>query len=119
MDDGSSGEDADTVLTDFKKIVEKLSEIGLTLNFFKFEIIVLGIENRQEIYKSFNEFAPGINLKEIEINPLGAPLRISGSDTISKIINQKLRVSRMKNNEFSPSFFILRNSLSEYRTRFN
>lgn len=50
LDDGSLGGDPDVVFDDLQKIIQKSVDLGLTLNFQKCEMMIIGSGNQQEIY---------------------------------------------------------------------
>jgi len=114
LDDGTLGGPPDVVLSDLQKIIEFSSRLGLSLNFSKCEVMILGTENKQEVFDRFNELAPGIVLKENEIDLLGAPLTDSGIPAAlkSKLVELKRMVGRLREMNSHQAFFLLRHSLS-------
>lgn len=60
LDDGTLAGDPETVLQDLETIIKKSSDLGLRLNFSKCELKVIGNDEGQKIFNSFNEIAPGI-----------------------------------------------------------
>ena len=117
------GGSPEAVLNDLKLIIEKSSTLGLRLNFSKCELMVLGVEKRQEIlkiYESFQKLAPGLLLKDAEIDLLGAPLTDNGISTalMSKKIALERMVDRLRKIDSHQAFYLLRHSFSIPRLTF-
>ena len=115
MDDRSLGGDPEIVIEDLKSVIDKAEKLGFRLNPSKCEIMILGSSSSvEDIFNSLNLVAPGIILKDKDVELLGAPLTDSGiSLTIqSKISKLKLMASRMTKLYSQQAYFLLKNSLS-------
>lgn len=93
LDDGSLGGDAETVLQDLHLIIDRFSDIGLSLNFTKCEIYLpshLSPEKKIEILTNFNAVLPNISVhSNSSLSLLGSPIF---DEAINPIITCKLNL---------------------------
>jgi hypothetical protein len=86
LDDGTLADYPEVVLSDFKKVINNLSqEIGLELN--KCKIFCCSGDTDLKVIKEFQNLAPGIKICDREsLSLLGSPI----FDKVSKTLSKKL-----------------------------
>lgn len=99
IDDGTIGDDYETVIKDFKLFIEESKKLGLSLNYSKCELFIPFKEHRNEIITAFQTIAPSINIVgESDLFLLGSPLTDMATYSIlsSKIDTYRLLTDRLK-----------------------
>jgi len=117
LDDGTAGDDPGKVIDALLTIIDMARKVGLTLNFKKCEVAVLGAgpEEVEELFKKFDEVAPGIaRIGENVATLLGSPLTegaIEGviSAKTAKLVDSTERLAALTSHS---AFFLLRVSVS-------
>ena len=111
LDDGTIAGNHDTVLHDFKIIVEECSNIGLHINPTKCELYFCS-HVEPDVAQCFEEISPGITN---ELTLLGAPIT---SNSFEKVFNKKCHELRLffkrltELDNYQIAYYILRNCLS-------
>ena len=109
MDDGTMGDDVDTLMTDFQMLIDEGRKLGLVVNVAKCEIIT----DDDEVLRKFRTIAPDIkHVKTATAMLLGAP--IGGEQSVDAALLVKLEELRRLSNRVSllhahDAFFLLKN----------
>lgn len=110
LDDGTIAGTYESVLADFKTVIDQCSKIGLHINPDKCELYFCS-EVDQQVVEQFNEHSPGICIVN-EFTLLGAPISDNaiGSVFTKKLSELKLLFERLLELEnYHIAFFILKN----------
>ena len=114
LDDGTLGGDPNTVIEDFKRVINCRENLGLKVNEAKCELTLFDSDphKRQLIEREIREIAPHIKI----INPnsvtlLGSPIAEDQIDPIleKKLEDLKLMASRLSQIDSHEALFLLRN----------
>jgi hypothetical protein len=89
MDDGALGDNVDTLLTDFRMLLDESTKLGLSINIAKCEIITDDVK----VLQKFKDVAPGIRHVDTSTAMLlGAPIGSEQSvDGVLKANLEELR----------------------------
>jgi hypothetical protein len=119
LDDGTIGDHPEKVERDLATILRRSAEIGLTPNFSKCEIAIIGRfteENKKsEIFGKFNILTPGLQMmSDLNATLLGSPLADAGieSSLEDKIKKLKLFGDRLTWISSQSAYFLLRQSFA-------
>ena len=112
MDDGTLGDEVDTLLADFRMLLEEGKKFGLVVNVAKCEVIT----DDDEVLQKFRDIAPDIrHVKTASALLLGAP--IGGRQSVEDVLSAKLLELRRLSTRVSllnahDALFLLKNCFS-------
>lgn len=113
LDDGTLGGEPDTVLNDFRLLIEKCKKIELEINPAKCEVFFCG-EQDKSIIDQFDATSPGIKILENDLELLGAPITEEAMERIFNKIHNKMKLmfERLVHLKHHMAYFILKNCFS-------
>ena len=113
LDDGTLGDNPQSVYNDFRNLTQELKSVGLDLNYSKCELYIPeSFHNRDSILADFNSIAPNITIvNKSSLRLLGAPIF---DESFSSFVDEKIRhfqsvSARLLQISTHMAYFILRN----------
>ncbi|KAG1702407.1 Retrotransposable element SLACS protein [Nymphon striatum] len=113
LDDGTIGGEAESVLSDFKKIIAAASDLGLQINPAKCELVIFNPIKKvhTDISEKFKEITPQIKLiKAEDLTLLGAPILPTATETVlnSKLEELTLMSERLSELDSHDALYLLK-----------
>lgn len=91
LDDGTLGGEPNTVISDFKLLIEECKKFGLEINPSKGEVFFCGNEEKS-IIDQFEAISPGIKILQNDLELLGAPITEEAMERIFDKLHKKMNV---------------------------
>ena len=113
LDDGTIASNPETVMEDYKKILQCSDSLGLSVNPNKCEIYIIDPDSQEckNAWKNFCKFTEGIKLiQKHDLTLLGAPILPEAIEGVlnSKLESLKLMASRLEEIDKHDALFLLR-----------